>query len=116
MNLEPLLTDSTKQYRDCIQASLECWLACEACATACLQEEQVQTMVGCIRMDRECATVCRDLVELMIRGDEAATAARATCALVCDRCAAECAQHEAEHCQRCAEACRRCAEVCRSLG
>jgi len=99
----------------CIDACFGCAVACETCATACLEEADVQMMVGCIRLDRDCADICRLTGTLMSRGSEYGVQMAEVCASICDACAEECSQHQHEHCQRCAEACRRCADECRRM-
>ena len=36
-----------------------CVAACNYCASACLQEEDVKMMAKCISMDMDCAEICR---------------------------------------------------------
>ncbi|MFB9865300.1 four-helix bundle copper-binding protein [Rufibacter immobilis] len=103
------------QNRPVIDALQECILACEHCASACLQEEHVKMMARCIQLDRDCADICRLTATLLARGSVHGKHLLRECIEVCEACAAECAQHDHDHCQACAEACRRCAEACRSL-
>lgn len=93
-----------------------CLAACEHCATACLQEEDVKRMVGCIRLDRDCADLCALTARLVARGSEQAQAVLRVCADLCQACAQECEQHAAhmDHCRECAEACRRCEQACQT--
>ena len=109
------LRESTHEWQSCIEACVECWLACEMCSDACLDEENVEAMVRCIRLDRECAEMCQTAARAMVRGSDEAKAICRLCAEICDRCGEECARHEADHCQACAEACRRSAEECRKM-
>jgi hypothetical protein len=51
--------DVQEQYHGCIEARVECWTTCEVCSDACLREDNVQTMVRCIRLDGDCAAICR---------------------------------------------------------
>jgi len=98
-----------------IETLLNCFTECENCASACLQEENVQMMVRCIQTDRDCADICKLTATLLARGSEHGKHLLRECIEVCEACAAECAKHDHDHCQRCAEACRRCAEACRSI-
>lgn len=93
----------------------ECAGACLQCASACLDEEDIEPMVRCIRLDMECADICRLAAASIARGDEHMKAVCLLCADVCDVCGRECAKHAMDHCQRCAEICRRCADACRSM-
>ncbi len=110
------LRPAQEQYHACIEACVECWIACEMCSDACLDEENVQQMVRCIRLDRDCAEMCQAAVRAMVRGGEMAAEICRACAERCEACAEECERHEHhEHCRICAEACRRCAVECRRM-
>jgi hypothetical protein len=107
---------------ECIEACLSCAQACAACADACLAEDMVAELRRCIRLDTDCADVCRTTAALLARrtGDGDPATVRAlldACRLACAACAAECeghADHHA-HCAICAEACRRCEAACQKL-
>src|SRR3954467_7276707 len=105
----------TNQYADSIKACQDGAAQCERCATACLREPDVKMMVECIRLDRDCADICRLAAALMSRDSRFARELCELCARICEACGNECARHQAEHCQRCAEACRECSEACRSM-
>lgn len=104
-----------QRYQTCIDACNACAIACDHCAASCLQEENVQMMAKCIKLDMDCAQICRLAASYMARDSEFAQAICKLCAEVCDACARECANHEAEHCQACARACWRCAQECRRM-
>jgi hypothetical protein len=104
-----------QQYRSCLEACYDCADACDRCAVACLAEPNVGKMERCVRLDMDCAQICRLAAAYMARDSEMADLIWEICAQVCDTCAEECSRHAAEHCQRCAEACRHCAEECRML-
>lgn len=108
--------------RRCIEACDECAQTCTVCADACLGEADVGAMVACIRLNLDCADVCRVTGTLMTRPSHRdAPALRAqleACIEICRACATECethAQHGMEHCRICAEACRGCAEACEAM-
>jgi hypothetical protein len=103
------------QFRSCIEACNACADACDHCAAACLAEQDVKAMAECIRLDLDCADICRMAAAYMARGSDFAHALCALCADVCDACGDECAKHAHDHCQACAEACRRCADECRRM-
>ncbi|GAB3832580.1 four-helix bundle copper-binding protein [Hymenobacter jeollabukensis] len=103
-----------QQNQTLLQALNACVAACEHCASACLQEADVQMMVRCISLDRDCSDICALTARLVARGSAHAAHLLRECAEVCRLCAAECGQHQHEHCQQCAEACRRCEEACRA--
>lgn len=106
---------SHHEHQSCIDACLACAQECEHCASACLEEHDVASMAECIRLDRDCATICFLAAGFMSRDSRFALELCRLCAEVCDACGAECRRHDADHCQRCAGACERCADECRQM-
>lgn len=98
---------SHERYADRIDASNACADACEHCLDACLDENDVKMMVARIRLDRDCARLCRLATALMASGSRFAVEACRLCAAACDACAMECERHDIGHCRACAEACRK---------
>jgi hypothetical protein len=117
---EPAGSNGAEAQR-CIEACAECAQTCTVCADACLSEDDVAGMVNCIRLNLDCAEVCRVTGTLMTRPSHRdAPALRAqlqACIEMCRACAAECAGHgeHMEHCRICAEACTACAEACEAM-
>ena len=103
--------------QNCIDACLRCAVACDRCQDACLNEPEVNMMVACIRLDRDCSKICYLAASFLASNSPFAGQACALCAQVCDACADECENHAAhmDHCRECAEACRQCAEECRKM-
>ena len=101
-----------EQYTGLIQTLTNCASACEACAAACLKEDDIMHMRDCIRFDRDCADICTQAVKLLQRESTIAKQYLLLCEEICRLCAAECGKHQHDHCQRCAAACRECAEIC----
>jgi hypothetical protein len=103
--------------QSCIDAYLECVVACENWATACLSEQDVKSMKECIRLDRECAEICPTAARLMSQKGRFAARLCQLCAEVRDACAMEeCGKHShVEHCRMCAIACKACAGECKNL-
>ena len=95
-----------------IQKLLDCAFACEHCATACLQEDDVAMMANCIKLDRDCADICIQSARLLQRNSDIAHQFLVLCEDICRMCGDECGKHQHDHCQQCAEACRICAEAC----
>jgi hypothetical protein len=97
-----------------IEALNNCAAECNHCATACLDEADVKMLTKCIRLDWDCADICRLAATLVARGSDHANHVLRECAEVCEACAEECEKHadHMEHCRKCAEACRHCVEVC----
>ena len=102
-------------FKEKIEACHICAAYCDKCATQCLQEEDVQKMADCIRMDIQCAQICRLAASYMAQDSEYAKDICQLCADICQKCADECAKHSADHCQECANACQQCANACASI-
>lgn len=107
---------SHEKYKICIDACNICAVACEHCASEDLKEKDVQMMMACINLDRECAAICRAAAHIMSMGGRFSKDICALCATVCDACAQECEKHpHMEHCLICAVECRQCAIECRKM-
>jgi len=57
-----------QRYDSCIEACIDCAAACDRCASACLNEPNTNTMRECIRLDWDCAAICRLAAQLMAGG------------------------------------------------
>ncbi|RVT98170.1 four-helix bundle copper-binding protein [Mucilaginibacter limnophilus] len=101
-----------ENHEELIKKLLDCALACEHCATMCLQEEDVKMMAGCISLDRDCADICFQATRLLKRDSTLGLQYLLICEEACRLCAEECSKHKHEHCQACAAACIACAEAC----
>lgn len=93
----------------------ECIAACNACFAACLEEEDISMMRGCIRLDRECAELCGLLAAAVARNSENVSVYAEAAAKLCEACGNECDRHDHDHCKRCAKACFACLEICKTL-
>lgn len=47
------------EYKKCIEACYLCATACDNCAASCLDEENLEMMRECIKLDIQCANICR---------------------------------------------------------
>lgn len=104
---------SHENHRQLLDALNNCAAECNHCATACLEEKDVQMLARCIKLDIDCAEICSLSASFIARGSEHAEHLVRECADICNACAEECEKHpRMEHCKRCAEACRECAEAC----
>ncbi|MNH85917.1 hypothetical protein D3C87_208270 [compost metagenome] len=99
------------QYREYIEASLECMNACNYCYVSSLKEYELASLRDCIRIVRECADICMFTADALSRGTIFAKEILELCAKACEACAEECSKHEHDHCQKCAEACKRMIEL-----
>lgn len=102
----------TRNNHSLIQALLDCALACEHCASSCLKEEDINMMIDCIKLDRDCADICTQAARLLQRDSVIAHQYLLLCEEICRLCAEECGKHDHEHCRQCAVACEECAEAC----
>jgi Domain of Unknown Function (DUF326) len=104
-----------------IDALNDCAQACTADADADLREDDVKSMITCIRLCLDCTDVCTATVAVISRRaayDQAVTGPLLeACAATGARCGEECERHARTHvhCRVCAEACRRCERACRDL-
>jgi hypothetical protein len=116
----PAASDLPKLVR-CIDECGVCEVTCTVCADASLAEDDVATMVRCIRLCLDCADACNATLRMLSRQTEpdpmTQRAVVETCLAACHASAAECERHAQhhEHCRICAEECRRCETVCREL-
>lgn len=106
---------SHDKYQKCIEACNRCAVACSYCASSCLQEENVEMLSKCIRLDLDCADMCHLAVKFMSRDSAFANEICRLCAEICEACGEECRTHDMDHCQQCADACYECAEICREM-
>ena len=108
------MKNPTLENRTVLDALARCIAACEYCADACLHEADIKMMVPCIRLDRDCADICRLTAAFIARGSDHARHILKECLEICQKCQAECAKHQHDHCQQCAKACQECLDACRS--
>ncbi len=107
---------SHKEHQQHITILNECAVACNHCATACLEEQNIQILARCIKLDLDCADICTLTATWLARGSQHAMHIMKECAEICRACADECEKHsDMEHCKECADACRRCAEECSAM-
>jgi len=93
----------------------ECILACNYCLDACLDEQQVNMMTECIRLDKQCVVLCSATLEVLHKNSRFIKDMLELCAKACEACAEECSKHQYKHCQDCAKACKACAQSCRDF-
>jgi hypothetical protein len=107
---------SHKQNQELLNRLSTCAAVCNHCATACLDEEDVKMLARCIKLDTDCAEICRITASFVARGSEHAQHLLRESAEICVACASECEKHanHMDHCRECAEVCRQCAEACTS--
>lgn len=107
------MTMPHEKNQELIQELYNCATTCDHCATACLEEPDVQQLTRCIKLDQDCADICRLTATLLSRASEHGHHLLRECAEICEACARECDKHaHMEHCRQCAEVCHRCAEAC----
>ena len=105
----------------CVTACMQCPLTCTACSDACLAEDDLVDLVGCIRTSLGCAVMCDATAKILTRQTEAdvmvAGAALSACLAAIVACAEECERHAAhhKHCEISASVCRDAEMACRNL-
>jgi hypothetical protein len=110
-----------KTLSTCIDECFSCASTCVMCADACLGEKNLESLVGCIRLNQDCADVCLATGRILSRQVDPDWAVIRTqveaCAAACRSCGAECERHAShhEHCKTCAESCRRCEQACQQV-
>ncbi len=93
-----------------------CATECSHCAMGCLDEEDVKMLIVCVKLNIDCAEVCRLAASLLSRGSAHGVHLLHECAELCEKCADECEKHQhMEHCKKCADVCRHCAEECSAM-
>lgn len=104
---------SHEKNKELISMLNECAVECNHCTAACLEEQDVKMLAKCIKLEIDCAEICRLATSFLARGSEHAEHILKECAELCEACAKECEKHShMEHCKKCAETCRKCAEAC----
>lgn len=73
-----------ERYQSCIEACNTCADSCDYCFSACLREDDVKMMAECIRLDMDCAAICRIAASYMARESTYAGELCACCAEVCE--------------------------------
>ena len=107
---------SHEKNQSLIEELNRCATECSHCAMACLDEQDVKMLTTCIKLNIDCAEVCRLTASLLSRGSAHGNHLLKECAELCDICAGECDKHShMEHCKRCAVVCRDCAEECTAM-
>ncbi|WP_017730681.1 four-helix bundle copper-binding protein [Nafulsella turpanensis] len=92
-----------------------CAAACENCADACLDEDNIKMMVKCIRLDRDCAKICMLTHSFVASNSPHAKHVAKECLEICRLCGEECSKMEADHCKECARACKECEDACKAF-
>ena len=108
------MKNALADYHSLLDALARCVAACEYCADACLSGKDIAMQVACIRLDRDCADICRLTAAFIARHSPHAKHIINECIEICQKCHDECAKHPHDHCQQCAKACQECLEACKS--
>lgn len=108
---------SHEQHQSMINAIYDCVTECNHCTSACLEEQDVQALAKCIKLNMDCAEICTLIAGYAARGSAHTMHLMEECAEICDACAVECEKFadQYDHCKKCAAVCRACAEECRTM-
>jgi hypothetical protein len=107
--------------RECIVATRACAQAATACVDACLGEEMVEELAGCIRILLTTADLCDVTARVLSRPadpDHTLTSALlSVCWAACHRARKVCEEFLPihDHCRVCAAACRESERACQAL-
>lgn len=101
-------------HSELVESLEKCISACNYCAAACLEEDNVESLTECIRLNLDCADTCYWSLQLLTRDSDYLMDVMEICKNICAECAAECEMHEHDHCRECADACTGCEEHCRN--
>lgn len=108
-------TVGNESMQTCIDECKKCLQACEECFTLCLNEPEVQKMVGCMKQLRDCIDICDIAIKFMSRNSNHAKHICKECAEICTSCAQACASMQTDHCKKCADICNSCATECNKM-
>ena len=95
-----------------LKALYDCAIACDECFSGSLKTHDIHMMAECMRLNIECAQICRLTGTFIAQGSEYAPELANVCCDVCAACAQECEKHLHDHCIACAQICRSCEEAC----
>ncbi|ARS38142.1 four-helix bundle copper-binding protein [Pontibacter actiniarum] len=98
--------------KDLIKALAACEASCNHCAISCLQEDDIKKMVPCIRLDLDCAAICRATLDYVSRDSRYAKDLVQECIKITKACQEECKKHDMQHCQECADSCAKLVQAC----
>lgn len=102
-----------ENHKELISILNECAVECNHCATACSEEQEAKMLARCIKLNNDCAEICRLAVSYLSRGSEHADHILNECGEICEACAKECEKHaNMGHCKQCAKVCRKCMDAC----
>jgi hypothetical protein len=110
-----------EQLAQAVATLEQCATVCTSCADACLAEQHVHELISCIRLNLDCADICRTTAAVVVRLSQpdldVLRSLIQACHTVCQRCGRECEQHADmhEHCRICADMCHACEQVCEEL-
>lgn len=104
-----------QQFQSCIDACNACADACDSCAALNLQVPDTKVLARCIKLNIDCAQLCRVTAGFLARGSELAASICEACIKACEDCREECAQYSMSHCKECEAACHLCANECERM-
>lgn len=100
------------ENRYIVELIYKCAAECDYCASLCLEEEEMDRMRDCIKLNIMCADICRTTAMAISRESQYTHNLLEECAKICRECAEECEKHQPDHCKRCADICHNCADYC----
>ncbi len=100
----------------CVQECFDCAQTCQICSDACLGEEMVGNLRGVIRATADCASICINTGNVLLKITEpdinVIKSQVNACITSVKQCGKLCNDQMHKHCKVCAEACRDCEISC----
>lgn len=99
----------------CIDACKDCHGVCTETIIHCLNMGGKHAETSHVRLMRDCADICEESEDFMLRGSEFMNQVCSMCADICDSCAESCEAFDDQAMKTCAQTCRDCSSVCREM-
>ncbi|MCW4000045.1 MAG: four-helix bundle copper-binding protein [Candidatus Bathyarchaeota archaeon] len=103
------------EVRECLKDSLDCYQSCTETTMRCLRMRGKHSEPGHINLLMDCAKICSNNADFIIRNSPYYPQTCGICADICDECSDVCDRFEDDFMKECASVCRRCAESCREM-
>lgn len=101
-----------RNNQEIVNKILDCAAYCDNCAEACLHEDNVKQYIQCIKLNHDCADICRVTASALSRNSSESDGFLEFCAEISRKCADECNKFEVDFCKECANICHECEEAC----
>ena len=104
----------TQSLKECINACLECAMACEKSAGAWVKDLKNEAVKQFVKLGLDCSDVCIITASFMSRSSKHTPQMALECAQICEAYSTECEKFaQNDLFSRCEKACKDCAEACK---